>query len=519
MFVKTSLFFLSSCFSLIATPDAPQAIEHISPFASIDQHLEQIETGIEKALKTFDVPGVAVGIVVDGKIVFAKGFGHCNRKQKSPVTGNTLFPIMSCTKGFTTCVFGQLVDERLLQWDDPVIKYLPEFRFFDERGQKITLRDLLAHRTGLPRHDVLWYNSTLGRNDSKEEVTSFLQRLQYLEPLCPLQEKYIYNNWMYYVAGTIIEKVTETTWGDSINKRIFSRLGMRYTDCLSENSSLMDNFAKPHSERKGKQVEIPFFDISLTRAAGAIYSCVNDMTKWIQLQISEGKFLGEEFLTQETFNEIRTLQIHLDPIVNGPQQSFGYGLGWHIGKYRDCDLVDHGGAMDGFYSNVALLPKQNIGIVVLGNSSFYQAFFPNTITNMIFDILLGYDDMDWILHNMQKWQSLKIHQQEKRKEKEAKRHLDTQPSLSLEDYVGEYQHPGYGTMKISLQNNQLFARYYRLTLPLTHWEYDIFEISDDVEEPTFIGRNLYFVLDAQGKIQALKVAFEPSLPPIEFERK
>lgn len=514
---KVHLFLLLCCF-LLGFENLSYGNENgISTYTNLS--VKQIDECVEKALKLFDIPGVAVGIVMDGKIVYAKGFGFCDQKNQLPITDRTLFPIMSCTKAFTAFLIGQLVDEGKLQWDDLVIDYLPEFRLYDDRTNKITIRDLLANRSGLARHDVLWYNSKIGRNDLEEDVKRFLSRLEYLEPTYPLQEKFTYNNWMYYVAGLIIEKVTSLTWENAVKERIFSRIGMHDSDCLSENSSQIKAFAQPHGERKEKQVPIHFLDISAVRAAGSIYSNINDMTKWILLQTSEGKFLGKEFLTRNTFKEIQTLQISHDPKINGPEITFGYGLGWHIGKYREYEFLDHAGMSDGFISNVAILPTKKIGVVVLTNSSFFLNLFPSAITNEIFDILLGYHDIDWSVNNLEKWKSLKKIQQEKRKEKEAKKNSKSNPSFSLEHYVGNYDHPGYGTIKIYLENGQLFANYYRLTIPLNHWEQDIFEASEETEDPVLLRKNFSFFLDSSGKIHTLCVSLEPTIPPIGFQKQ
>lgn len=513
MLARVHLLVLFYCFSLFSFSNATHAQ------ANYETQLESIDALVEKTLITFDVPGVAIGVVVDGKIIYTKGFGYCDRISKQPVTDHTLFPILSCTKAFTAFIIGELVDEHILHWDDPVVNYLPSFRLGDEqRTNKITIRDLLAHRSGLARHDILWYNSNPGRNDTETASMNFLNRLQYLEPTCPLQEKYIYNNWMYYVAGLIAEKVTATPWEKLLKNRIFSRLGMDQTDCLSEHSYQITTFARPHGERNGNHVSIPFFDFSLIRAAGAIYSNVHDMAKWLQLQLFEGNFQGKEYLRKDTFREMHTLQISHSPLINGPETSFGYGLGWHIGKYREHMLVDHAGAFDGFYTNVALLPEKNIGIVVLGNSSYFGKYFPSAITNAIFDLFLEYNDFDWITNNFNLCKSIIIEMQKRKKENEAQKNSEVDISYPLIDYVAEYKHPGYGTIRIYLDDQQLYAHYYRLTMPLISLGNDLFEVSEKAENPVLSGASISFSRDEKGIIQTLAIPMEPTLKPLIFHR-
>jgi CubicO group peptidase (beta-lactamase class C family) len=265
---------------------------------------------------------VAIGIVVDGKLILSKGYGYRNLDQGLPTTENTLFAIGSCTKAFTSFILGQLVDEGKINWDDPVITYIPEFRLMDQyTTHHITIRDLVAHRSGIARHDMLWFNSEFTRSD-------VIKSLQYLEPACKLREKFQYNNLMYTVAGILIEKVTGQTWEESLSTRIFTPLAMLNSNDSEKESKKSEDFSMPYAEVVGAIKSIPFRNIHSVAPAGAINSSISDTLKWVQLQLSDGTFLGQNFIRKETLQEMHTIQMPMT--ASTPDEEvyhFGYGLG------------------------------------------------------------------------------------------------------------------------------------------------------------------------------------------------
>src|SRR5205814_7500103 len=205
------------------------------------------------ALKSWNVPGAAMAIVANGKVVSAKGFGLRDVKNNLPVTPDTLFPIGSCTKAFTTFVLGQLVDEGKLEWDKPVGRYVPGFRMFDDvTSRELTPRDLVTHRSGLPRHDLVWYNN---QDLSRKEI---VERLQYLPPSAELRQRFQYNNLMFLTAGYLIEQLTGTKWEQAVRARIFEPLGMARSNFADVDSQKTTDFAKPYRDDHDKLIEIPF---------------------------------------------------------------------------------------------------------------------------------------------------------------------------------------------------------------------------------------------------------------------
>lgn len=469
--------------------------------------LADIDGVVKEALEVFQVPGASIGVIVDGKLIFANGYGYRDLESKRPVTPETLFAIGSCSKAFTTFVLGTLVDEGMIEWDEPVIKHLPEFRLIDEHATRnMTIRDLLTHRSGLPRHDFVWYNSDLSRGE-------FLGRLKYLEFENDLREKFHYNNLMYAVAGLWIEKVTGQSWEDNVKQRIFIPLGMKHSNFSVDESKNSDNFSYPHAERKEVVQAIPFRNISNMGPAGSINSNVVDMSKWLQLQISDGTIAEKKFIQETTLNEMHTLQFAKADFPKDRGYFFGYGLGWFIGNYGGHYLVEHGGGIDGFISKTSLFPHKKIGVIVLSNSSDGGGGFVNSVSKSIFDRLLGLEKIDWV----DKLSAIQKEAKESKKSVETAEPSDTKPSHKLDDYVGEYEHPGYGILKIYLEDGQLVSSYNRIVTPLTHKHYDIFLGSKECDDPVFADMHFSFQTRCSGDIAEVHIPFEAK--PTIFKKK
>ena len=493
---------------VFAIESPPSTIEKIAP---VTNTLNDIDSIVNEALDVFNVPGVAIGIVVDGKVVLSRGYGYRNLDQSLPTTENTLFAIGSCTKAFTTFMLGQLVNEGKITWDDPVISHIPEFRLMDQYStHHITIRDLVAHRSGMARHDLLWFNPEFNRSD-------VIKSLQYLEPACKLREKFQYNNLMYTVAGILIEKVTGQTWEEALSSRIFIPLTMLNSNDSVKESQKSEDFSMPYAEVAGEIKAIPFRSIQSVAPAGAINSSVSDMVKWIQLQLSNGTLLDKHFIYKETLQEMHTIQM---PMVASPTDEevyhFGYGLGWCTGIYRGHYYLHHGGGIDGFISQVSLLPQEKIGVVVLSNSSSDGTFAVSCITNTIIDKLLEKTDVNWIEKSKSQREQIKKAQQER---PDANNELISTPAHKLEDYVGYYEHPAYGIVQVKLENDQLFAIYGEMVASLSCKCYDIFNGKIDealLDKSTII---FSFANNTSGDICELSIPLDQTVKPIIFKRK
>lgn len=472
--------------------------------------LQDLDVIVSRALDTFKVPGVAIGIVVDGKVILAKGYGYRNVDLHLPVTENTLFAIGSCTKAFTAFMLGQLVDEGKITWDDPVVKHIPEFRLMDQYATpQITIRDLLAHRSGLARHDMLWTNPAFTRSD-------VIKSLPYLEPACALRETFQYNNLMYTVAGLVIEKVTGQTWEEAVSSRILTPLAMVNSTDSVKKSQQCEDFSMPYEEVDGEVTAIPFRDLHSVAPAGAINSSASDMVKWIQLQLSEGTLLGMHYICKDTLQEIHTIQMH--KMKEDPDEGiygFGYGLGWLTGIYRGHYWIHHGGGIDGFISEVSLLPNEKIGVVVLTNSSSGGSYAVSSISHSILDRLLGKTNVDWIEKTKNEHAENDTAQGEDSVEDN---NLNSSPSHTLDSYIGSYEHPAYGVVQVKLEKNQLIATYGEITLPLRHKCYDVFtgSLRHFGEKSTV---NFLFSNDTSGDICEVQLPLEKKLKPIVFKRR
>ena len=483
----------------------------------LDDRIQEIDAVVNQALERFQVPGAAIGIVFDGKVVLTKGYGMRDQKRALPVTENTIFAIGSCTKGFTSFVLGQLVDEGVICWDDPVIKYIPEFRLKSLHTTKhITIRDLACHRSGYPRHEFLWlFNQNLTRAD-------FVNRLQFLDPAYDLRERFEYSNVMYAVLGHLIEKVTGQTWEDAIKTRIFIPVGMDHSNLSVLDSQMSPDFSLPYTEKDGVIHTLAFRNIFYMGPAGAINASVSDMAKWIQMQLSDGFFSGTSVIKKETLQQMHTLQSASPQYPNDTTYSLGYGLGWGIGMHKGHYLVRHGGGIDGFISEVSLLLQDKIGIVVLSNSSEGGAHLIYSVSNTLCDMLLGTQKENWIDKANEERSLMQAAVQKKQNEQtkqheEIKQH-ETMPSHPLKDYAGTYEHSGYGTINILVDNKHLKAAYGNVSMPMKHRYYDIFtgSVNDLVFDETW---NFSFVTDSTGAIRELHIPFEPSIAPIVFKRK
>lgn len=474
---------------------------------SVMPYEKEIDTIVNQALETFQVPGAAVAVVVGNKIIHCSGYGMRDLEHELPVTENTVFLIGSNTKAFTSLLLGQLVEEGKIAWDDPVIKYIPEFRLHSEElSSQVTLRDLIAHRTGIPRHDVLWY---LIRDMSEEDV---LKALPHFSSVSGLREAFLYNNFMYVVAGIVIRNVTKNTWEEEISSRILKPLKMEHSGCLQKQFHEMSDISLPYVEIGGKIQKLPYFYPCSVLAAGGIYSSASDMAKWVQIQLGEQTYPG--FIQEDTLKEMHTIHMpFVSPLPLGsihtpysPLAPSGYGLGWAIDTYRDHKQVHHGGATEGFFSEVSFLPEAKIGLVVLTNSSTDGPYAISYIKNRIYDYLLKIQDTDWL-------------------EKIQQAHLEAKQKngvFSLQKYEGLYTHPAYGTMQISIEYDSLVATLGKTRSLLKPKAKDVFEAKcpallcyrvDPIVEFSFFSNPL-------GEIDELHVPFEHfrSAPPVIFRK-
>lgn len=476
--------------------------------------LEDFDLVVEKALEDFQVPGLAIGVVVDGHVVYAKGFGYRDIESKTPVNADTLFAIGSCTKAFTTFVAGNLVDEGKIGWDEPVIDILPEFRLWDQYATtNVTLRDLFTHRTGMPRHEFVWYNSKM----SKEEM---LRRIRFLQPSLNIRQRYQYGNLMYFIGGLAMERAAGKPWEQLVKERILTPLEMDSTNFSVDETQKTGNFAYPYIEKQEQLKKMPFRNLSLISAAGAMNSSVADMTHWLKMLLAGGVYKSQALISPATLQELLAPQV----IVPGAPESkesllYAYGIGWGVISYVGHYYVSHDGVSDGFTSVTGILPGENIGIVVLSNKNMTP--LPRYVSVQIMDRLLGLPYHDWFQEGVESIRKNRQTLKETRIEDDLSRKKGTMPSHPLQEYVGYYEHPGYGKIEIVLNNGQLQAIYNDLVFILDHWHYDVFRVSEEKQDMVVSveGTKFTFCNNADGDIGELIVPFEPLADDIVFKKK
>ena len=475
-----------------------------------DPRLEGIEAYINKALTDFNVPGVGISIVQKGKVVYSGGFGYRDVSKKLPVTENTIFAIGSCTKAFTSTAIGMLVDKGMLEFDTPVINYIPDFRLFDDYATKnVTLRDMMSHRTGLPRHDLVWYgNPTSSRED-------LFKLLRYMEPSKPFRTTWQYNNFMFMTAGYIVEKMSGKKWEDYVKDNILFPLGMNDTYFYYNDFRSNPETAVPYGEevvdKKANLKVMPFRDIMAMGPAGSINSTAKDMAKWVTLQLNGGTYENKKIVS---FSSLNKLQSPSMVINSAPNENVGYqqyGMGWMITNYRNHIRVEHGGNIDGFTASVCLLPMDSIGIVVLSNKN--ETTVTSVIRNYLIDKMTGLSEIDW---------EGKLISDYKGRIETANDPPDThdriegtKTSHELKDFTGTFNHPAYGNMTISSNDDNLSVKFNEFAFPLEHYHYDVFFINN---ESDFKGMKFTFITNTEGKIDRVNVPMEPAINPIEFKR-
>jgi len=479
-----------------------------------------LDTAFARVLKDWHAAGFAVAVVEKDKVVYANGFGYRDYETKVAVTPNTVFAIGSCSKAFTASLLGLLNKDDKVDFDKPVRNYLPELKFYnDDMNNHITLRDMMCHRTGLPRHDYSWY---LFQSHSKD---SLLQRIQYMEPSASLREKWQYNNFMFMAQGMVIEKLTGKSWEENIREKIFQPLGMTNSDAS------LDEWVKAGEPAYGYDVKndtiikrMNYYDIAGMSPAGSINSTVNDMAKWVTTWIYGGKYNGKEILPPAYVSQAISSQMIISgalPDKQMPDVYFSnYGFGWMLASYRGHYRVEHGGNIDGFSASTCFFPSDSIGIIVLCNQN--SSPVPSVVRNLVADKMLNLKYYDWETSLKSKSDSAKVQAKEALTSMVSNKKINTKLSHDIKSYEGAYTNPGYGTFNVELLNDSLFMTGMTHTFWLRQYHYDIFTVFDkDAEsgiDTSDQSTMLQFNTSLSGDIESASISLEPTLKPIVFAR-
>lgn len=467
----------------------------------VDTSLVDVDQKIVLWMKEWNVPGMAVGVVKDGQMLLYKGYGVRDVDKGLPVTPNTVFSIASNTKAFTSLSAALLVDAGKLEWDKPVVDVVPEFKVADSLvNREITIRDMLCHRTGLPEHFLLY---DIFPSDRERLVKS----LQYTQPSLGFRQVYHYNNVVFAVAGYIVGRIAGMTWEDFVQKNIFNPLGMDHSS-FGLNIQRMEEFAYPYEYKDGLIRVNTFRDEESANPAGGINASLDDMLKWLNLYLKNGKIGEEQFISYRNLTETYTPHIMTKFVpwsTTSPMEA--YGLGWKIEVYRGRTFINHGGILtDRYASWVAWLPREEIGIVILSNAG---TMLPYYLSYIITEKLIGIDIAYWdsIL-------AKEAEEEHKSSDNEPVRSVAVPPSLA-EKLRGVYFNPAYGNAEVRITDTMSAICFgEQVRLPLSYVNDSTLEALNQEYNYPF---EISLMRDQEDQVISFKGAFCP-WQDVEFRR-
>jgi CubicO group peptidase (beta-lactamase class C family) len=485
--------FLLVLFTLIAARAVPQP----PPLAGFDGW-------VSNGIKAWRTPGLAVTVVKDGQVVFAQGFGVRELGKPQPVDTRTLFAIGSTTKAMTAALVAMLVDEKKVEWDAPVTRYLPWFQLKDAAvTRELSVRDLLTHRAGLGGADYLWY----GQRHSTEEI---LRRVRLLDPVYPVRSGFIYQNVMYAAAGAVVEAASGKPWAEMMRSRIFQPLGMRDTIATAATLGSQPNVASPHALVDGEVRVIENVSVDPVAPAGSVWSNVADMARWMQMLLDGchvGGASGAALLSKENCAELFRPQT-IAPYEMYPTTRLTrphwmtYGLGWFQQDYGGRAVDFHTGSIDGMVAIHGLVRDERLGVYVLGNLD--HAELRHAIMYTVFDRYGGKSDRDWSAAFLTLYAGLRDEADKARAEKEGKRVKGTAPSLAPPQLAGDYADRLHGTVQVTNEGGTLALQYGAAFVgTLEHWHYNTFRARWKAawRAPELVT----FIVDEDGRASAIEM--------------
>ena len=482
-----------------------------------------LDADVARIMKLFDVPGIAVAIVKDGKVVTARGFGVRRLGERAPVDGKTLFEVASNSKAFTAAALAMLVDEGKLAWDDPVTKHLPDFQMYDAYvTREMTVRDLLVHRSGLGlgAGDLLWWPTTRFTTDE------IIEKLRYIRPATSFRSAYAYDNLLYIVAGKIIALKSGKPWGETVRERILKPVGMNMTTTSVAENAGNPNVSGPHSRIDDKVALVKAMPVANAVGAVGINTNAEDIARWMNVLLAEG-VLGKDAQgkevrlfsarqSQEMFTGVTPIKIvePSPPLSATKPNFFAYGLGFQLRDYKGRKLAMHNGALQGFYSRVVMVPELKLGIAILTNAESGGAI--TSLQYRLLDHYLDAPQTEWIkmVHGV----ATEAHDKDLAEQKKAAgtRAAKSAPSLPLASYDGDYHDGWYGTVSIKQVGNKRvmsFSKTPDLTGELEHFQHDTFIVrwkERNLNADAYVS----FALNPDGSIERMKMA--PVSSEIDF---
>ncbi|WP_020653586.1 serine hydrolase [Massilia niastensis] len=487
--------------------EAPAAAGALAPAYNL-------EADVTRVMKAFDVPGIAIAVVKDGKVVVAQGFGVRKLGDPAPVDGKTIFEIASNSKAFTAAGLAMLVDQGKLEWDDPVIKHLPDFRMYDPYvTAEMTVRDLLTHRSGLGlgAGDLMWWPTTTFSTDE------IIHNLRYIRPATSFRNSYAYDNLLYIVAGKIIAMKSGKTWGETMREWILDPVGMKTTTTSLDELRNNPNVSAPHSRINGRISVVKPMPVANAIGAVGINTSAEDIARWMNVLLDGGKLgKGEDgketrLWSDKQAREMWTAQTPMainqpkPPLAATKPNFYAYGLGFQLRDYQGKLVALHGGALQGFYSRVLLVPEAKVGIAIFTNAESGPSL--NALQYRLLDQYLGVAPTDWIGRIAEVDRETQAKEKERLKTESATRAAQSKPSLPLAAYEGEYKDPWYGSATIKRVGGKqviAFSRTPDLTGEIEHFQHDTFVVR--WKERNFnADAYMTFSLDHDGSIERMRM--------------
>jgi CubicO group peptidase (beta-lactamase class C family) len=490
------ILFSSILVLVVAAPTAAQS------------KVDDFDKYAEAARQEWKVPGMAITIVQDGKVILAKGYGVREAGKAAPVDADTLFGAMSTTKAMTAVTMGMLVDEGKVSWDDKVIKHLPDFRVADAYvTSELRIRDLFTHNGGMGNADFLWAWTP------ELPATEIVKRMQYARPAYPFRGGYTYQNVMYAVAGQVIEKLSGMPWERFVTERLFAPLEMKHTFATFGASSNYQNRSAAHYEIEGTITAIPEMTADPIAPAGAVWSTANDIAKWIDFMLSNAPVKGKQLLKPATHEALLRPQAIVPPGQFYPTVALTkphwttYGFGWFQHDYRGEMVNFHTGSLAGRTAIIGLIPDKKMGIYIFGNID--HAEVRHALMYKAFDVFAFGDGggRDWSKEMKALYDGLEAQGKRQAEAQKARRKLDTKPSRELAAYAGKYSDPLYGEIEVSLADGKLslsIGKGETRVADLEHWHHDTFRT---VWRRRWLGEGLVsFQLNpVSGEVEAITV--------------
>jgi CubicO group peptidase (beta-lactamase class C family) len=476
--------------------------------AAIDELIPELDRLAADAMADWKVPGVALAVVQDGKVALAKAYGQRDVEANLPVTTATQFLICSITKSFTATGMALLHNEGRLDWTKPVRDYMPEFRLYDAVAtERVTVRDLLCHQSGLPRHD--WVHLPGDRR-----AADFLGVMRHLELSRDIRAAWQYNNLCYNVAGLLIERLSGQSYEAFIRTRLTDKLGMTVSFTLEDLEASADaaRAYMMHEDTRLPAIRLPI----RTMAGGAINTSAADLANWMRLHLAKGEFDGERLLPAALVGELHAPRVY--NTVPGFAE-FGeahYGLGFQSQSYRGDRTVSHGGGWPGWGTLMTLVPDFGIGVAVFTNRSPSEV--PQILSWYVIDRLRGREPVDWRERFRKRREEFIAQMQVDEQAREKARHTNTRPGHDLAAYAGDYEHPAYGKMSIKEQGGALHWSWRGMFATMGHRHYETFELPEVPDRLLPDRLAITFLTDREGDIVSLSTPLEPMVKDIVFLR-